>query len=168
LEVCLLNAFLEYNEVQTEKRNTYRKKASLSQTGSGGLSASASQPDGADEAAGAFIDSTTLDDRSIFSKHLEGDDAPPATKKVRISDANGLDSSRQLSEEDDDDDTLEEDTGTGLDPEVDVDSDDVGDVIEDEEDQEDEEQLDRLEGPDEDAPHHSKEDEALHDGADSD
>ena len=140
----------------------------MSQAGIGGVSASASQPDGSEEAGGTFTHDSSLEARDAFSKHKEDDDVPPAAKKVRISGANGLDSSRQLSEEEDDDDTLEEDTGAGLEPENDIESDDVGDVIEDEDDQDDEEQLDRLEGPDEDVRHHSKHDEALLDGSDSD
>ena len=159
---------LEYNEVQTEKRNSYRKKTSSSQIASGG--ALGSHPNGAHEALETPIGDSTPGDHDVITKSKNGDDVPPAAKKVRISDANGIDSSRALSEEeeDDDDDTLEDDTGAGLEPEADAES-DVGDAIEDEEDdQDDADQIDQLEDPDEDGNKISKQDEALHEGSDSD
>lgn len=141
----LIVALVEFNEIQADKRNTYRKKVA------------------ADKASGPKSGSTVEGDKNDVSVEADGD-GEPAAKKPRIDTDADLDGTGN--EVEDASDLVDEgDLGEEIAEENDDEA-DVDDMVDDEEGAEDvdEPPEDALQEPED----RDNEDEALDNGEDSD
>lgn len=157
------NRVTEFNEVQTSKRTTYRKKVAAAKKGPAGA-------DGADASAVSLLEGdTTMNDSALASGADTSMAEQPRSKKARTDDAGGgaFDSSRMELDEDAHDHDPSDAETVPDDVDEDEDEDDDAEEEEEEEDDDEEDAADEERDDVEDRENGPDEDEALDDGNDS-